>query len=1249
MRRTPALPARAPVRALFALAVALCLVSGLFTRLPAARAGDSTLPRYALIPVAERVYALPAPYTFDKACGPSTSDFQPDGPRVRFVGAFAPSGSTEKTLSLRRQGASCEDVKLLLLQPTAGRLAATARWSARDPGYLDLVVQSKALADSAAIRGTIKLKLRSIQTAAPNDATWIPDRDDRAVYRFTLPETDLIALFPQKQIVVDVESDAVKGAPQEYQSFVDEAGETIDRRALESFTVAQAWSVAPEESALLVVAAAPDPSKGFTVTISDPRAVMLDAGEVTCAGTGQAKCALSRSADRKLVLTVPPGIYPTADVDPRPSTRKIDATQRIFAALQGMRATLNLEVSPARPLRWHYVTEDSPHDKSVVLTLPGTYVSCPAPDVTSSRSYLFERLPAPPYERALRVAVNDAGCADPSTAVIQVHGPLAVGSPTFNTTYELDKKLWLQPAKARNVLALRVGGPLASSDALRATTQFKVPGVTADGAWGACDGSACVYTLTATGEFTQPKVRLQVALPDEVPFATEMIYRSNGIALSSGALVLGDVSRWMLPARSVDVIVPIGVTAATRPRLPDDVGRLFTGGEVLKCGSGEECVEIRREAGDAAFAILKEAAVKKLASASAEISIPLSRSDLEVTSPAGAVTLTLRTTSCEYDFQQLTRVISGLADAEVLYRVKASSGECLCASFTATTPNNAALVDEIAWESPAAMDCKDVRGDVGRVLRAHLQRVDPVDADQPLSLTVSFAKGDPVPLARGQKGVSLKVERRFEPDKEIRLSIDAPAVGALESRVLRDQKHFAVDRRNRLFIPRRAVVPWTVRLRSLSYHRPGRVPADLNSGAVAYIPVEPDALPCADTEGGVECYLIGSAPTSAALGLTFSLRGKASDFWIDGAERDGAAALVRDASLRLGVVAHDLAGRETRSYRFSWDLAGASISCATPAWYRPARLTKNPIRGGDAVRVLNKEDYRTCKLRLPLDPAVKAEDLRRVIEMAGPQQLRITADLTVGTEPPESEEVERALTIDARRGDLSYEAATLDKEGHVVDRPAVVIPLRDDVLKVFKRSPSAGSRVDITVKHVPEAEATGALKGADPPTDDAGYASTLVVRTSILPLGGLRLYTYGADSNYGLRLYASAALQMTAYRSPQSGLKAATSSDYAKSTASPFKYGLIGVAEVWNFSAGQALIPVAAPQVHVGLLFPDQFNQEKWWREFSVAAGLGLRLPGYGTDAQVGAVVWYVYGLGARNNYGSWLFGLDVKLGAAGG
>jgi len=165
--------------------------------------------------------------------------------------------------------------------------------------------------------------------------------------------------------------------------------------------------------------------------------------------------------------------------------------------------------------------------------------------------------------------------------------------------------------------------------------------------------------------------------------------------------------------------------------------------------------------------------------------------------------------------------------------------------------------------------------------------------------------------------------------------------------------------------------------------------------------------------------------------------------------------------------------------------------------------------------------------------------------------------------------------------------------------------------------------------------------------------SELVVRTMLMPDTATRFDDADGKSTIGERYYFAAATGISLVRTRNKGLNVTTSSDYDKSVAASFDYGILFVTEPWNFSENAPWIPIFAPQLTAGVLGPTTFTNSAWWKGFSGVFGLNFRLPAANkptsstVEAQSGIVLWYEVTAGARDSViQSLLFGLNVKVGA---
>lgn len=152
----------------------------------------------------------------------------------------------------------------------------------------------------------------------------------------------------------------------------------------------------------------------------------------------------------------------------------------------------------------------------------------------------------------------------------------------------------------------------------------------------------------------------------------------------------------------------------------------------------------------------------------------------------------------------------------------------------------------------------------------------------------------------------------------------------------------------------------------------------------------------------------------------------------------------------------------------------------------------------------------------------------------------------------------------------------------------------------------------------------------------AGAGATFITR--LRPRNGLTsaFYDYGHTSAIGPHYSFDVLAGFSALRTPRAGWGIPTSSMFDSVETFNFQYGVAVSLEPWNYSTGSQALPVANPQIQMGLLLPTSFDRETVFHSLSFIVGLGLRLTPTprvtaGVDTTINATAWWEISAGPRD------------------
>ena len=1038
----------------------------------------------------------------------------------------------------------------LLDEPDSGTW--TVEWSPDRPDAIDIVVPSSALANDPAMQATHRLLFPAIRQTL--DGQWAECSDgcrwrikaDNAIRREFLTKAD---------IAVKVESKPLVGLGLRAGVFAPKDGSLMPPRKAVKLSK---WRIQPD----LV------------------RRINIDAGQKEVSLNFPGAWAISptpKNQDGPKVVRTASG----------PVLRFSDPTQiKPLPLTPGggqLSAYIQLDVAGKRRQFLKYVARYG----SNKVRLPSGFQAClPNPQaIVDVGGVPASTIPLPFIRPGAR-------CAKPS-------GRLAVTlfAPVLRAKDIEQIALDWNP-EAPNTLDLYVKSrALARSEAIRQDTELVV-GQHPPGRWEACYAKYCVYRiedLASAADLTSPTVGIrskrmgaeQTPLLDALtgrPFEPEQV----------------EAKAWRIPDPTITVGVPfLAGDDRAIGTIKSPVARFFKAGAV-NCNAQGRCVI---DPSEGAMAVRVEGREAIRVSNVIVPAVPLNGVSLvhargEVWNE-GSARLLLKLSTCRYEIRQLTRAISGLQEASVLFRAKlrpGSSGSCPGQDWSVTLSSGergyAQLKQgllEVKLES-IPVPGETGSGDVDLTFAYPTGK--PVTIEGPARMTI-----EPAPTV-GPPRVSVRL-----PNGDLR-----PVATSL-----------AVGRPNILYFDMLAnPAEWSVEVvRARSLFRFCGDSASLPSD-------DATAATFSELDSAGSCCLVPNEQTSNTLQLRFVRRGTTENLLRSGVDvadlSDEERAQVRSA----GWIEVET-GRPAQPWSIAMDLAPRTeIECGT-------RII--PTSEATTPRAVDYNDFERCKVRIRLGAPTGADEsgatpLEDTIAFYGDQKIEVRGRIV----DDEDNSGTKVLTTVLLRADTTTENGM-----------ALVIPV--SLTEVGAKPPEDYTVVEVEVAHA------GNFYSPDEKWSVPQSVARLKIRR------GPEYLSWWGDSGRGLRMFgAFSATPFSLFRYPHSGKGVTESGTLNDLEAANVALGLTGIIEAWNFDYNEAIIPVINPQFQIGaLVSSNPSSGDLSVPGISLIAGIGLRTgvgtnPGGSLETALKTVIWYemLFQRDGRGNNPSHnlLFGFTVDLGS---
>lgn len=896
---------------------------------------------------------------------------------------------------------------------------------------------------------------------------------------------------------------------------------------------------------------------------------------------------------------------------------------------------------------WYFATTTSIREK-LEVTLPTIegrkyYVCAPGRDKGTDK---FTFNSGEPKKIEVKVTTDADKCDKTESRWLQrsLADALALDQ-TARTAVE--SSLGLVPIEgAAGDVGVRVKGLFASDVEFREHNDISIPGFEPVGP--RCKADSCLYVFHRTAPLAIGEDSFQVELESGgrllLEAGIDSVFKADGSRLTLSNVVKKAVSSWDFGTDVITITISPGLDSQTEIAIPDAIARLLSPKTYLNCKVGTDakarCAEFVRRGNGGALRIIDADARKALAGADKSVEIEL-KADVQLTDgKGGTVRLALLTNSCQFSLRQLTRAVGGLQGGTVLYRVEAQPRACLCGDLDLVSKEEAVSIRAASW-AERAPDCRS-SAPQARLLRASVASTARSSERKRYTLEAQLGGHAVEPLPNAP-ALELMVEPsldvstiRIDPEISVQKDGQTP---------LQDQPHLAAGIVNRVLIPRTLSQPWRVSLVQTGNFIP-TLPNPRLHGSEIRVRLDAPGLSSASIGESNAYFVKTRKPAAANPQLLASLEGRVDAFLVDGAEAllEGLN-LPRDTNLVLGSETVTLSNVETKRYYLPSDLKSAQVVCG---WREGWEIVRG-VGVGDPARPYNWEQYRNCALRIDVPEGVTPEDFVG----RGPQRIAVTLKKGTGNEQPVDLGHFSPKKTDIQYTEYCAKEETQPCPGDKKRRAYfLMIPLGNVLDKAGEVDDYA--QVTLTARHATDSDLQTSVPGVFFPTSlSEARNSELVARTILIPGGTFGVSSYDGGTWRGYRTYFAGTANVSLVRSRDRGFDVKTSSDYADKVAANFGYGVLLVTERWNFSDNRPIIPVFAPQFSVGLLGPTTFDRGKWWKDFSLVAGLGFRLPAASkpeagkTEAQSGLILWYELTCGARDTpIHSILLGFNVAVGA---
>ena len=883
----------------------------------------------------------------------------------------------------------------------------------------------------------------------------------------------------------------------------------------------------------------------------------------------------------------------------------------------------------------------------------------------------------------VRVAPNAEGCADDSvrrTARLVVYA-----RRTFERWPQLAPTGHYLEADPRQI-TVRFNMPEPARDHVRVSLE----GVSTTAEWvdGACGAGGCELRLRSRMPIVPRRGRLRVRLQLSTNGRSDQpLHASNGTPISGGdAVRVVEVTEFR--SRTLQVTVPTinsETNTHTFPLTHAMLAVIPPGEREVEC-RGATCTLLRTDSVGGPFGELRivgasgnDNVLQQLRQAGGTAAFSLD--DLD--GFEDGLSIELNTRSCAYELYQASRLHDGMRDADVYFWAVADE-PCLAIPLQISGGTSSELDTRarLRWTRMPTIDWWNGGPADTRSARLLALRVNSVAGlgDTTRTLGVAYLNGAAVTDGTNTIALSLRVRRGLDPSQTQAGIEMVPGDGSTEraTTFLETRRALAIGHRNFVRLPSFPGLPRPYQVTSerasitacQTVDDGGTVTAELSppvSGRLSWRALGDSRVP-----HRIE-YCVTPAEPSDDLPVRIRLNGQF-------AEMDegivppppGNSELPRvDAGwVRITVPL------PSRHLYQPWALPD-SVALVCDANPDDRSLEAVVLSSGEPVEPMRRQEYRRCALRIALpDPhacedGAAGTDPGRIFEQLGPQHLSVAVkvgsadqeqifDLYLGPEIRSSipnvtcNGFGRPRRRWSTRGNLQRD-----------ETEYLWIPLRNDLLATVDDEVDDYEEVEVRVKHMQGTHLAEPLRehAFIPPgfernvgaVEDGDVAR---FRTRMRTRNGL---TFALDnffgnwsgfhvSQYGPRFTFSLTAGFSVLRWPHSGRGATMSETVDQVEMFGFDYGVIITAEVWNLRDNEGWIPFINPQLHFGLLLPQDFeSSQSFFDSMSLIAGLGFRLPASSTpgdeaSATATAIVWYELSSGARGTHHALVLGVNGTL-----
>lgn len=331
---------------------------------------------------------------------------------------------------------------------------------------------------------------------------------------------------------------------------------------------------------------------------------------------------------------------------------------------------------------------------------------------------------------------------------------------------------------------------------------------------------------------------------------------------------------------------------------------------------------------------------------------------------------------------------------------------------------------------------------------------------------------------------------------------------------------------------------------------------------------------------------------------------------------------------------------------------------AGPRARRPAAAVR--ISSGGPARAIDYDAVEGCFVRIPLwdaSPAPSEESQRRFLRRHGPQRIALGLEIEKEAERNAFEKDGAAFPGEVVLGHgpddqiASPNFCTVPGKGAQAGTTAGWLEVPFDLTQGGRVTLAEYRRARVKVTHV-------APELGDKMQQRSAYAGDATISFPASAYEGLvrrmprfvakRWDADGLFEGYGLRAYLTTTVPgVTRY--PNSGRAASTSTAYRGLETPSLKWGLLAVAELWDFDQDKEALPFGNLQVNAGVLvFNLPLGKNVGIYQTSAVAGLAFKLI---KSADLNLVLWHEWSLDSyadRGRYSGWLFGFNVNVGSVG-